>query len=103
MRSATTFPWPPAPQIRTNSRIVASVSSPERLHGDVPAVADTFAAHNADDGEHQDAQVERETQTVDVFDIERKLLSPRERVASVDLRPTGDTRTHIVPALLLGG
>src|SRR6185437_12007899 len=102
MRSATTFPWPPAPQIRTSSRIVGSVSSPERLHRDMTAVTDAFAAHDAHDGEEQNAQVESETHAIDVLDIEGKLLAPRERVASIHLRQARNTRTHIVTASLFG-
>ena len=50
----------------------------------------------------EDLAVEAKGPVVDVPDVQRELVVPRERVAAVDLRPARDPRPHLVPPLLLG-
>src|SRR6185437_8396306 len=97
-RSATTLPWPPAPQMSTRSVCIAA----KRVHGDVSVVGDPVLAPHVPERAHQDPEVQRQAQVVHVVYVQRELLRPRERVAAVHLRPSGDTRAHCVPALLLG-
>lgn len=63
----------------------------------------SVAAKDAEDGECEDFEVEREAAMVDVPDVEFEFLFPGECVASVDLGPAGESWFHFVAAHLLLG
>src|SRR5262249_62252373 len=59
---------------------------------------------SAQDGEHrpaQDREIEPDAPVVNVPDVERKAVVPRQRVAAAHLHETGDAGTNSVPARLL--
>ena len=107
MASSTCRPWsdPPITITRlTTTLLVRRRSAPaERLHGRVPGRAHAVTAEHLRHRLGQDLDVESGRAVVDVPDVERELLVPRDRVAAVHLRPPGDARAHLVAARLLGG
>ena len=62
---------------------------------------DTVAAHNLDGGACQNLEVERQSDVVDIPDVEGELLLPGEGVSAVDLAPAGDARGDLVTPRLL--
>src|SRR5262249_2132799 len=60
------------------------------------------SAHDCAHGAENDQPVERDTAMIDVPDIERELLAPRERVAPAHLRQPRDARPDLVTTRLHG-
>src|SRR5437764_907771 len=75
----------------------------EDRHRRVTRRADAAPANDRDEGPPEDVEVETEARVVDVPDVERELLLPRDRVPAAHLGEPGDPRAHVVTSRLLGG
>ncbi len=64
-------------------------------------MADAFAREEFPDRQDDDLEVQPQRAVIDVPHVQREFLLPGERVAPVDLRPTGDPGPHLVTAGLL--
>lgn len=69
-------------------------------HGRVSRIREAVATKNLNQRFCQDAEIERETLVVDVPEIVGEFPLPIEAVASVHLRPAGDSGADVVTAHL---
>src|ERR1044071_10220835 len=93
---------PHAPVTRMFSDATWNEDSPRLSRRRLPAagVALVRAAEESERRPRQDPQVEERRPVLDVPDVELDPLRPRQRGATVHLRPAGDAGLHVEPAPL---
>src|ERR1035437_9077475 len=95
--SRTTFPCPLAPH-NTKSPISPRLGwAPQELrHRGMARLADTLSPQYLQHRHPQDLDIKRKAPMIHVPHVQLELLFPSEAVASVHLRPSGDTWLHLV-------